>query len=62
MIKIKITNAQEIFEKETSWFIAKLAPHFIDLQARVEEEIANQIKKSLEERNIQAIVTVMKNE
>lgn len=62
MITIKITNAQEIVERERNWFIAKLAPYFIDVQIKVEKEIAKEIKNSLEERNIQAVVSVVKDD
>jgi len=61
MITIKITNAQEIVERERNWFVAKLAPYFIDVQNRVEEEIAEEIKKSLQEKNIQVMVSVVKD-
>jgi len=61
MITIKIKNALEIFEKETNWFVAKFAPHFLDVQAKVEQEIAKQIQKSLEEKNIQAVISVVKD-
>ncbi len=62
MITIKITNAREIVERERNWFIAKLAPYFIDLQSRVEKEIAKEIEKSLQERNIQTVVSVVNDD
>jgi len=58
MIKIKITNAQEILEREKNWLFAKLAPLVTDIQTRVEEEVARQIKKSLQENNIEAVISV----
>jgi hypothetical protein len=62
MITIKITNAREIVERERNWLIAKLAPYFIDLQSRVEKEIAKEIEKSLQERNIQSVVSVVNDD
>ena len=62
MITIKITNAQEILERERIWFIAKLAPYFVDVQLQVEKEIAKELEKSLETRNIETIVSVVKND
>jgi hypothetical protein len=59
MITIKITNAQEILEREKNWFIAKLAPYFVDVQLQIEKEIAKELEKSLEARNIQTIVSVV---
>lgn len=60
MITIKITNAREIFEKETNWFVSKFASRFLDVQTKIEEEIAKQIQKSLKEKNVQAIISVVK--
>ena len=62
MITIKITNAREIVERERSWLLAKLAPYFVDVQTRVEQEIAEEIKKSLHEKNIQAVIAVVKGD
>lgn len=62
MIIIKIKNAREIIAREKSWLVAQFAPYFIDLQARVDQAIAEEIKKSLQEQNIQAEVSVVKDE
>jgi len=62
MITIKITNAREIVERERNWFVAKLAPYIIDVQTRVEKEIAKEIEKELGERKIQAVVSVVKED
>gem|GEM_PF-3200359 len=60
MITITITNAREIAEQEHHRWLIKLASHFIDIQTRVEQEIAREIQKSLAQRNVQAIVSVVK--
>jgi len=62
MITIKITNATELVEKEKNRFVARIAPFFIDVQKRVEQEIAREIKKALEERGVQAEVSVESDE
>ncbi len=62
MITIKITNALEIIEKERSSLVAKLAPYLFDVQSRVEQKIAEEIKKSLLAKNIQAVVSVVKGD
>ena len=62
MITIKIKNAQQIVEKEKNWFVAKLASRFIDLQQKIEETIAEEIKKSFRERNIEADILVVKED
>jgi len=59
MITIKITNAREIVERERNWFVAKLAPYLVDVQNRVEKEIAKEIERSLVARKIQAVVSVV---
>jgi hypothetical protein len=62
MITIKIINAQEILERERNWFIAKLAPYFVDVQLQIEKEIAKELEKSLQERNVQTVVSVVKDD
>ena len=62
MITIKITNTNEIVERKSNWFIAKLASYFVDVQTRVENEIAREIEKALIERKIQAVVSVVKED
>jgi len=62
MITIKITNAREIVERERNWFVAKLAPFFVDVQTRVEQEIAKEIEKSLVARKIQAVVSLVEED
>ena len=62
MITIKITNARQIVETESNWFVAKLAPYFVDVQTRVENEIAKEIEKALVERKIQAVVSVVEED
>jgi hypothetical protein len=62
MITIKISNAREIVKRERSWLVAKLAPYFVDVQTSVEKEIAEEIKKSLQGQDIQAEVSVVKEE
>jgi hypothetical protein len=60
MITIKILNAKEILEQESHWLIAKFAHHFIDIQTKVEKEIARQIEDSLSEKNIQSTISVVR--
>ena len=62
MITIKITNVKQIVERERNWFVAKVAPLFIDVQARVEKEIAKEIENSLIARKIQAVVSVVEED
>ncbi len=47
MIKIEIKNHREIVKKERSRLISALAPFFVDVEQRVEEEIVKQIIKKL---------------
>ena len=62
MITIKITNAQQIVERERNWFVSKVAPLFIDIQSTIEKKIAKEIEKSLVERKIQAVVSVVEED
>ncbi len=61
MITISITNARELAEQKHHRWLVKLASHFMDIEMRVEREIAKEIKKSLEQQHIQAIVAVIKD-
>jgi hypothetical protein len=58
MITIRILNARQIVEKEKGKLVSRIAPYFVDLETRVEEEIAEQLKKVFEERNIRAEILI----
>lgn len=62
MITITIINAREIAEREHPRWLVKLASRFMNIQSRVEREIAKEIQKSLAQKNIQAIVSVITDE
>ncbi|MEL6822241.1 MAG: hypothetical protein AAFP70_10800 [Calditrichota bacterium] len=54
MIKIEIKNHREIVKKERSRLISALAPFFVDVEQRVEEEIVKQIQQVFNMRGIEA--------
>ncbi|RMG31724.1 MAG: hypothetical protein D6732_14395 [Methanobacteriota archaeon] len=58
MITIKILNHREIIEREKGMLISRLAPIFVDISSKVEEEIARQIQQVFEEKQIQAEISV----
>ncbi len=62
MIIIKITNARQISENEKGWLLSKVAHHFTDIQLKVEEEIASEIQKAFSARNIEAVISVVKDD
>lgn len=62
MIKIKVLNSKQIVANERGKFISRLAPYFIDLDRRVEEEIVKQIEKVFAERNIIAEISIVKED
>lgn len=59
MIIIKITNADEIVKNHRNWFISKIAPYFVDLEAEVEKAVAEQIQQVFAEKNIQAQIEIV---
>ncbi len=59
MITIRIENAEEIVKQEKGFFVSKLAPYFIDIQAKVEQAIAEEIRTALQEKNVEAEVVVV---
>jgi len=54
MIRIKIKNHREIVRKERSRLVSALAPFFVDVEQRVEEEIVKQIEQVFKTRGIEA--------
>ncbi len=59
MITIRIENAEEIVKQEKGFLVSKLAPYFIDIQAKVEQAIAEEIRTALQEKNVEAEVVVV---
>jgi hypothetical protein len=59
MIKIKITNPEEIVESERNWLLSKVAPYFVDVETKVEEAIVVQLKEVFAQRNIRAIIEIV---
>ncbi len=56
MITIKITNIEEIVEKQKGWFIANVVGSVVDLQPRVEDVVIEKLRASLAEQGVVAIV------
>lgn len=59
MITIKITNSREIVATEKGRLVSHIAPLFVNLERKVEEEIVREIDRIFRERNIQAIITIV---
>ncbi|MCB0293919.1 MAG: hypothetical protein KDI38_06785, partial [Calditrichaeota bacterium] len=60
MIVIKVKNAREIVAKRKGRFLSKIAPWFVDVERRVEEEIVRQLQSVFAEQDIQAVIEVVK--
>ena len=60
MIVIKVKNAREIVAKHKGRFLSKIAPWFVDVERRVEEEIVRQLQSVFAEQDIQAVIEVVK--
>ena len=56
MITIKITNVEEVVEKQKGWFIANVVGAFVDLEARVEDLVIERLRESLANQGVQAVV------
>jgi len=56
MITIKITNIEEIVEKQKGWFVANVVGSLVDLEPRVEEVVIEKLRASLAEQGVAAIV------
>ena len=62
MITIRILNTKQIVEDEKGKLVSKIAPFFTNLETKVEEEIVRQIRKVFEERNIEAEISIVKED
>ncbi len=56
MITIKITNIEEIVEKQKGWFVANVVGSLVDLEPRVEDVVIEKLRASLAEQGVNAIV------
>lgn len=56
MITIKITNIEEIVEKQKGWFVANVVGSLVDLEPRVEDVVIEKLRASLAEQGVIAIV------
>jgi hypothetical protein len=59
MITIKVSNAEELAIKEKGWFQVNVGKSLgIDIQRKVEEEVAKQLKAQLAKQGVKADVSV----
>ncbi len=56
MITIKITNIDEIVQKQKGWFVANVVGAVVDLEPKVEDVVVEKLRASLAEQGIVAIV------
>lgn len=54
MIIIEITNVKELVRDRRGWFSANVGPYFTDLEARVEQEVIDEILAVFEARGVKA--------
>ncbi len=59
MITIKIENAREIVANERGRLVSKLAPFFVNLERKVEQEIVNELKRVFEEKKVKARINII---
>ena len=57
MINIKVSNVDEIVEKQKGWFIANVVGAVVDLEPRVEAVIIEKLRASFAEQGIVAVIT-----
>jgi len=60
MIKITITNSQELLRRKKSRLVARLAPYFMDVERKVEEIIVAKIEEVFRENDVKAVITIEK--
>lgn len=56
MITIKITNVDDVVEKQKGWFVANVVGAFVDLEARVEELVIEKLREALAREGVDAVI------
>jgi hypothetical protein len=56
MITIRITNVEEVVEKQKGWFVANLVGAFVALEPRVEAVVIEKLRASLAQEGVSAII------
>ncbi len=56
MITIKVTNLDDIVEKNKGWFVANVVGAFVDLESRVEDVIIEKLRASLASEGVHAVI------
>jgi hypothetical protein len=56
MITIKITNVEDVVEKQKGWFVANVVGAFVDLEKRVEEVVIEKLRAALAAEGVQAVI------
>jgi hypothetical protein len=57
MITIKVSNVDEIVEKQKGWFVANVVGAVVDLEPRVEAVIIEKLRASFAEQGIVAVIS-----
>lgn len=56
MITIKITNVDDVVEKQKGWFVANVVGAFVDLEKRVEEVVIEKLRAALAADGVEAVI------
>ncbi len=56
MITIKITNVEDVVEKQKGWFVANVVGAFVDLEKRVEQVVMEKLRAALVAEGVQAVI------
>jgi len=59
MIVIKISNHQELIEREKGWLLRCILPLFVDVETSVEAMIAKRLKSEFGKNRIDAEIEVV---
>ena len=56
MITIKLTNVEEVVEKQKGWFVANVVGAFVELEPRVEAIVIERLRETFAKEGIQAVI------
>lgn len=56
MITIKLTNVEQVVEKQKGWFVANVVGAFVELEPRVEAIVIERLRETFAAEGIEAVI------
>jgi hypothetical protein len=56
MIMIKLTNVEQVVERQKGWFVANVVGAFVELEPRVEAIVIERLRETFAAEGIEAVI------